>query len=83
MASEIPCMKDRNHGICCCNCRWLAMDFSHPDTDGGSPGNQRGWVCLAPEFSSEDGRSHVFSQWSLHGACEMWDELKAEKAGGE
>jgi hypothetical protein len=51
---------------CCCTCVSHVADTSHPLTDGGRVIHQRGWVCLAPEF---DG---VFSGWTAHGLCEMW-----------
>ncbi len=53
--------------FCCHNCRYHAPDMSHPCTDGIRMSEQRGWVCLAPEFDV------VFSGWPEHGICEMWD----------
>lgn len=66
-------------GSCCCNCRWHARDYRHcsHDRKPGEPrvgcicGEQKGWVCLAPEFVAEDGTARVHSNWSEHGLCEM------------
>lgn len=62
-------------GRCCCNCANLLEDYSHPCTDGGRITQQRGWVCLAPEFSVENptGRGVAFSGWREHGLCEQHD----------
>jgi hypothetical protein len=59
-------------GYCCCQCRWLAEDYSHPMTDGKKCTEQRGFVCLSPEFE-EDGVFHVSSGWPEHSSsCEMF-----------
>jgi hypothetical protein len=68
-------MKKDHDGACCCTCTWLAVDGHHPCTDGGSILDQKGWVCLAPEFDTR-GYKLVFSGWSRHGLCEMWDKRK-------
>jgi hypothetical protein len=57
-----------NDSPCCCTCESHVPDISHPMTDGGRVIEQRGWVCLAPEF---DG---VLSGWPAHGLCEMWSK---------
>jgi hypothetical protein len=62
---EDKCMTDKM-GECCCTCRYHVPDCHHPDTTGKSMSEQRGWVCLAPEFDC------VFSGWGEHGACEMY-----------
>ena len=65
------CMKkDKNfpYGQCCCNCRFHLVDCSHPNTDGKSIMEQRGWICNPPEMYN------AFSGWGKHGLCEMWQE---------
>lgn len=62
---KTKCGLDDNEA-CCCVCRFHVPDHSHPSTDGGKFANQRGWVCLAPEFP------HVHSGWPEHGMCEMF-----------
>ncbi len=63
--------KDTHGGECCCNCAFLLKDFHHPTTTGKSTLVQRGWICAPPEF---DGM--VFSGWSQHGLCEMWQQRR-------
>ncbi len=65
-------MRERLVAICCCTCRYRARDYHHPDTTGGNICSQRGYVCLAPEF--ELFGEHVFSGWTEHGLCGMWNE---------
>lgn len=68
-------------GGCCCTCRWLAEDFSHPDTDGGQISTRIGFICMAPEFVDETtGRGHFFSGWDEHGFCEMYDQMRGSKS---
>ena len=79
-------MTEHNGTRCCCTCKYLAIDCSHPDTDGESIVKQRGWVCLAPEFAEErEGRvfTTVFSGWTKHGMCEMHDPCAAAMAESE
>ena len=61
---------------CCCECQYQLIDLSHPNTDGGSLANQRGWICNAPEFT-EVRVGKVYKQansgWCEHGLCEMFD----------
>lgn len=79
----MDCVQDQFGGRCCCNCRWLAEDHSHPNTDGMSIMLQRGFVCMAPEFVVErNGKAvaQVFSGWSEHGICEMHDYRPAAPA---
>lgn len=71
--AQRQCWKVDDEPWCCCNCRHLAVDLSHPLTDGGRLTEQRGWVCLAPDFD-HDGRKAVISGHAEHGMCEMWDD---------
>lgn len=76
------CQLRTEYRRCCCNCRHLAEDHSHPCTDGRPINERAGFACLAPEFveprSTKFGlRTHVrivFSKWSEHGICEMHEE---------
>ena len=70
---ESKCMK-KSEGICCCECRWLALDLSHPEIDGKPLSNVKGRVCLAPEFYTSEGVPEVISGWWEHGLCEMFDQ---------
>lgn len=56
-------------GRCCCNCIHHFKDMSHPCTDGGRCTDQKGWICVPPEF----GPRRAFSGWREHGMCEMHD----------
>jgi hypothetical protein len=59
---------------CCCNCKHLAKDLSHPLTDGNPLSHVRGLVCLAPEFYDPSSmRKEVISGWGEHGLCETWE----------
>lgn len=68
-ADECNLDGDKNapgHGEqCCCNCRSLKIDHSHPLTDGKPCSNLRGFICTA------DG-DQCYSGWRPHGLCEMW-----------
>lgn len=63
------CRATKQEPWCCHNCRWLAVDYSHPITDGGRCVDRRGFVCLDPEG---DG---VHSGWTEHGMCEQWEPI--------
>lgn len=73
LMEEITCQisNPRTDGMCCCNCRFLIPDHSHPTTDGGNMTQQRGFVCAGFLFTEPE--KIVFSGWSKHGLCEMWD----------
>jgi len=80
-----PYVSESETRACCCNCRWRARDHRHCNHDrkpGEDPcicGEQRGWICMAPEFFDEAaGESVMHSNWPEHGLCEMhdWNEKK-------
>jgi hypothetical protein len=75
-----PETREIHNGQCCCNCRYLIRDFSHPCTDGGRISEQRGWICFPPEFEGV-----MFSGWNAHGLCEMhgFREEGAEHVGDD
>lgn len=56
---------------CCCVCRNLIIDGSHPDTDGGHIMQQRGWICIG--FAYQEAEALGFSGWTAHGMCELFD----------
>jgi hypothetical protein len=69
------CQKKEWRGKCCCSCKYHLKDMSHPTTDGKRCVKQRGWVCAPPEMNG------VFSGWTKHGLCEMWES--ASRLGPE
>lgn len=69
------CQKDNEPmiGSCCCNCRFHLKDHAHCSTVVERNGEcvchvQKGWVCAAPEHEGI-----VYSGWTEHGKCEMWE----------
>jgi len=57
---------------CCCNCKHHIPDYSHPETDGKSVSNQRGWICL---FGGD--KDGAFSGWPEHSVgCELYNRRK-------
>lgn len=64
---------------CCCICRYRLEDRSHPNIDGGSFTNRRGWICAAFAFVGEG--PIAFSGWPEHGLCELFaPQVNGEKA---
>ena len=57
-----------NNENCCCHCQYQLLDCSHPHTDGKSCTEKRGFACAPP------GANCIYSGWSEHGECEMFDE---------
>lgn len=69
-------MNDRAtpHGDCCCNCKYLVADYSHPWTDGQPVTEQRGWICIG---LLDEGMAH--SGWGEHGMCELHDRREEQR----
>ncbi len=60
---------------CCCNCKYLVPDYSHPCTDGKRVTEQRGWICIG---LLDEGMAH--SDWLEHGLCELHDRRETAAA---
>ncbi len=61
-------------GGCCCQCKYLMIDASHPMTDGGNVLTQRGWACAGFVFC--EATPVVYSGWSEHGMCELFELIE-------
>jgi hypothetical protein len=56
------------HRQCCCACKNLKEDRSHPCTDGRTVSDVRGYIC-----NPEEGV--YFSGWDLHSyGCELFQK---------
>ena len=50
------------------------IDIAHINQKDYTKNGVRGYVCLAPEFFDRHGRKIVFSNWTEHGMCEMFEK---------
>lgn len=73
MKDECLLVKHPDMNMCCCKCKYHVEDHSHPDTDGLSILNRRGWACVGFLFC--EGEAVVYSGWSEHGGCELFDAV--------
>lgn len=72
MSKVGKCQLENMQG-CCCQCHWRLTDHSHPDTDGKSMSEKRGYICIA--FTQMEAMDVAHSGWSEHGMCELFTAL--------
>lgn len=56
---------------CCCKCKFLIPDYSHPWVDGKPISHRKGWICVV-----ELDRRGGMSGWKHHDlGCEMFTRI--------